>query len=118
MPLPVSKNISLYQGDSFDMKLRLRSMDSLGQPSNPIDLTGATAIAQIRDTAAASSVLTSFTITIPTSTEVGMVYLSLSPTQTASLTKGVYDLQITFADNSVRTLLAGSITVTPDVSRA
>lgn len=49
----------------------------------------------------------------------GTVTINLSPIETAALTwkSAVYDLEIVFGNGDVRRLLAGSVSVSPEVTR-
>jgi hypothetical protein len=76
----------------------------------------------------ARSTIASLTVLIELSTEnggivlgntTGTITLFLTPQQTAAInwTTGVYDLEINFNSNDTRKLLAGNITVIPEVTR-
>jgi hypothetical protein len=125
--IAASYNISLYQGDSYSVAFILR--DVLRDQSNvpilstsgnyvaglALNLSAATVTAQIRTTEDDPSVAASFTVVKDTNTT-GKVTLSLSPAQTSLLSIGRYDVQVTFADNSVLTVLRGAIKTTKDVT--
>jgi hypothetical protein len=118
MSLPVSKNLSIYQGDSYELKFTLYEKDINGEPGDPIDLTGAVATAEIRATAESGTVLAEFDGSHNSTG--GTVTLVLSPAETAALpaTGGVWDVQIEYTDGEVRTYLAGNVAVTKEVTRA
>ena len=111
---PGTYNITLYRGDTWTADIVLTDTVS----GSVLDLTGYSALAQIRATADAASAEASFA-SVLTELE-GKVTLTLSAAASAALTitSGVWDLQLTDASSAVRTYLAGSVTVTPDVSRA
>lgn len=114
--LPVSKNITVYQGDTFDLVFRLRNPDTSEGPGSYIDLTGCTAKAQVRSTEIDPTVLAEFTPTVDGVN--GQVSLRLSSTQTAGLAAGVWDVQLTFPDGTIKTYLKGTVTVVKEVTRA
>lgn len=113
MALPSEKNISLYQGDTFELLFRLKSGTSY------VDLTGATPTAQIRASADAASPIISFTAALTDQTATpGGVMLTLSAAQTSGLTaNGVWDVQLAYPDGSVKTYLKGTVTVVKEVTR-
>lgn len=121
---PATYDLTIYQGDTFRLPLRLRTQNPDGTFGDYIDLTGSTVKAQVRATTFATDVLAEFTAELLDQTVVdtkGSVLLSLDPTTTAGLltngAPGVWDVQITFADGSVKTYLRGSVTVVPQVTR-
>jgi len=103
-------NLALYRGDSYRWQARLWEDVAGGTPT---DLTGATAEAEIRDKSAGTHVaVLDCTVTPPNLVDVVM---------TADMwvdvpTKGVWDLQLTMLSGEVRTVLAGTVDVTPDVT--
>ena len=117
---PPTFNIEIYQGDTFSMFMRLRALDSNGDPGDYIDLTGSTAKAQIRANAAAVDPPDAeFTCTLGNQGTVpGSLFVELTHTQTAALTgNGVYDVQVTHADGRIRTYLAGTTTLIKEITR-
>lgn len=113
MALPASKNLTFYQGDSFSLKFRLKNPDT----DVYLDLAGCTPKAQVRANADDASVMVEFTAALGSNP--GEVVLSLTPVQTAALTlPGVWDVQLTFPDGSVRTYLAGTTKVVKEITRA
>lgn len=122
MALPVGKNLSIYKGDSYAFTFRLRARDLDGTPGEYVNLTGCTAKAQIRATEDSSTVIAEFDTEIPTQSgdDLGRVNISLPSATTggAGFVNGKWDVQITFTDGTVKTYLAGSVTVTKEVTRA
>jgi len=111
-------NLRIDQGATFREVITWNT----GTPPELVDLTGATARAQIRSTLGSSSVLLSLTTEnskIVLGDEDGTITLALSATETAALTwtTGVYDLEIVFADGTVRRLMAGKVKVVAEVTR-
>jgi len=122
--IPVSRNLTLYQGDTYSFTFRLRDLSPQGDPGNYVDLTGVTAKAQIRQSETTSAVAAEFTATIPDQTvaeDTGRVVLSLTPAETAALNltnnAGVWDVQLTFPDGTIKTYLRGAIRVIREVTR-
>lgn len=81
--------------------------------SIPADLTGATVKAEIREKSAG-------TIIVPLSATIvqpNLVNISITPIDYVTCpSKGVWDLQLTFADGKVQTPIAGAVTVEGDVT--
>jgi hypothetical protein len=82
--------ISVDQGSTYRRTITWKA----GTPAVPVDLTGCTAMLQMREKIESPAVL----------------YELISPA-------AVYDLEITFPDMSVRRLLSGSVSVSPEVTR-
>ena len=124
---PAQYDIQVYRGDYFELTLRLRGGELVGEgyvPGDYMDLTGWTPKAEIRTNEDASTPLASFTCQLLDQTQtgsVGGVYLFLPSAQSALLQvpTAVWDIQI--ADDStpprVFTYLRGKVTVTKDVTR-
>jgi len=121
MALPENRNLVIYKGDTFSLSFRLRQKQTSGAPGAYVDLTGCTPKAQIRATEDSTTVLQEFTATLGDQTNVdtvGQVNLVISSADTANLSPGVWDVQVTYPDNTVTTYLRGSVTVTKEVTRA
>lgn len=108
--VPETVDMNLYRGDDFAFQLTVTNADD-----TPADLTGETAEAQIRQTEdAADPPAATFTCTITTN----VITLSLSNTQTRTLPPtGRWDCQLVSSSGSIRTIVRGAVTVTPDVTR-
>lgn len=113
--IPANYNLTLYQGDEFEMVVRMRLAQAKVE-----DLTGLVGIAQIRATYDAP-VMASFTVTIMNqSTDKGKIRLFLPSSESASLVPGhaVYDLSLAQNDGAHRkTRLSGKVIIKPRVSR-
>jgi hypothetical protein len=107
---PGTYPLELYRGDTFQWRFTL--WDNPEQ-SDAVDLTGATVKAEIRDqTAGAVIVPLALTVTLP-----NIINATLSATACQGCpTAGVWDLQVTFPGAVVRTVLAGAVRTTPDVT--
>lgn len=111
-------SLKIDQGATFTKVVTWKT----GKPPVPVDLTGATARMQIRATLEAPEVLLELTTTnggITLGGVDGTVTLRIEATATAALTwrTGVYDLEVEFADHTVRRLLSGGVSVSPEVTR-
>jgi hypothetical protein len=107
---PQAVPLTLYRGDDFFLDLEVT--DPGGAAA---DLTGATAEAQIRASAADVAVLASFDATVTGN----VVSLHLPSVEAANLTTktAAWDCQLTDSDGIVSTLAAGPVTITADVTR-
>ena len=108
--MPGQLPFALYRGDTARWRFTLWLDTAKTQPA---DLTDATAKAQIRDKPAGAVI-----VALVCAVELPNV-VTAELTADASRTlpaKGVWDLQMTYADGSVVTILAGPVTVTPDVT--
>ena len=107
--LPQEVDLILYSGDDFSMTLTLTNPD--GSITN---LVGSTAKAQIRTTAADTTVQASFISSISNN----VITLNLTGVSSQNLVgKYVWDCQLTNASGAVRTPVAGTVTFTQDVTR-
>ncbi len=101
--------LRMYAGDDFHLRV-----DVYNKADRPVDLTGATAQAQIRFADEAASLVTEFI----TAVDGHSVHLHLAGTETATLPPGaVWDLQITFPNLTVLTIVRGTITLTTEVTK-
>lgn len=111
---PAAYNLTIVAGDSFSRSVTLKEQDG-----TPIDLTGYSALAQVRASASSDTVLATFTTAIDAPN--GAVTLSLDTTQTRALGSGaVWDLQLSLdasPTTATHTVIGGQVTVLPDVSR-
>jgi hypothetical protein len=106
--IPAAINLLVYAGDDLYLDL---SVTNVGAPA---DLTGYSAKAQIRATPADTAILATLTATIAGST----VHLHLVHTDAATLSgSAVWDCQLTDPIGNISTIAAGTVTVTPDVTR-
>lgn len=117
--IPGSKNLQLYQGDTFHMIVRLKRKDpDVGEVY--LDLTDCVVTAQIREVELSPSPLTEFTTTLLDQTDPdtrGGIAMNLDSSQTTTLIKSKYDLQVVWPDDDVKTYLRGDITIMAEVTR-
>jgi hypothetical protein len=110
--------LSIDQGATFTKTVTWKT----GKPAQPVDLTGCTARMQVRESIDADAVLLSLSTTdgrIALGGAAGTISLRVEAEETAAITwkAGVYDLEVEFADGTVRRLLSGSVSVSPEVTR-
>ena len=105
-------NLYIDQGADFSTTLSLT--DSNGDVLN---LTGYSAIGQLRKTFGSSTIAATFGTALTAST--GQVTLTLGDTVTTAITSGryVYDILLTDSSGDKTRILEGHATVTPSVSR-
>jgi len=108
-------NLTVYQGTTFKQKFEFFS--DLAK-TTPIDLTGSTIRAQIRQNYADASPLATFTVTNRDDTN-GIFYLELTDSVTAalSITTGFWDLEIVDTASVVNRYLKGSYTLDLEVTK-
>lgn len=106
-PMP----LELYRGDSASWQFRLFDDES---KTIPTDLTGVQAKSQIRDRSGGDKVTDlACTIALP---NVINVVLSAEDSRTMEFTRGFWDLQLTYTDGKVHTIVAGGVTITADIT--
>jgi hypothetical protein len=110
---PANLPLNIRIGDTETISVAIK--DSTGAPVN---ITGRTYAAQIRTTTDAATALATFSCSIVSGAD-GTLTATLSASTTAALTAGlgVWDLQET-SGTTVTTLLAGSVTISQDVTRS
>lgn len=111
-------SLKIDQGSTFNQLVTWKT----GTPAVAVDLTGCTARMQVRSKLESPVVLLSLTTEnggIALGGIAGTVTLNISAVATAAITwsSAVYDLEIVFANATVRRLLAGGVTVSPEVTR-
>jgi hypothetical protein len=113
--------IQIIQGETYTKIFPWKA----GSSSNlvtPVDLTGCTAKMQVRSKVSSPDVLLELSTQnskIVLGGITGEVKINLSAAETSSLTwtSGVYDLKIQFPDGSVRRLLSGTVSVSPEITK-
>lgn len=110
---PADYNLALYRGDTGRWRFVLWADAGKTQP---LDLTGATADAMIRDKVPSSTFAMHMDCTV---TEPNIIDMVLTSIQCSELpAKGVWDMQLTYPSGDVTTILKGSVAVTQDVTYA
>lgn len=112
MASPAELPITIRTGDTEQLTIYVKDTDG-----SPVDITGRTYSSQIRDTAASTAVLATFSCSVTNGTA-GVFACTLGTAITAALTAGqaVYDIQEN-ASGVVTTLLAGPAFIVQDVTR-
>jgi hypothetical protein len=110
--MPGNYPLKLYHGDSYEWQFKLW-LDT--GKTQPLDLTDATAKAEIRDKPGG---LTIFPLDCSISTNIVTVVLTAAMCTTLPIASNMaWDLQLTYATSgAVNTILAGAVTVTEDVT--
>ena len=106
-------DLVIDQGSGFAIDL---TITEAGSAKN---LTGYSGRAQLRSTHAASSTISSFSVTI-VNAGTGELKVEMSAATSTNLAAGryVYDLEIhTANDATVKRLIQGSVTINPEVTR-
>ena len=117
---PTTYNLALYEGDTVDFDVTYKEGDEGAEVG--IALTGSTLLCQIREDATDVATAAVFTVTADADqvTNPGLMNVVLDETNAELLTGGtayVYDLEITWANGNIQTIIRGAITVEPGVSR-
>jgi hypothetical protein len=108
-------NITINQGATFQKTLIYK--DHLGAPVDLTDVIDARA--QLRPVAN-SVTFVEFDVEVDAVPTSGKIHWSMSATNTASITAPftqVYDLEIEYLDGTVKRLLQGSATISPEVTK-
>jgi len=108
---PGSYPLALYRGDTYAWVFRLWSDDA---KTVPLDMVGVTAKAEIRNMPGGQIIMAlPCAVTQPNIID---VVLTVDLWADWTLRSAVWDLQLTYPDTSVFTVLAGPVTVDPDVT--
>ena len=105
-------NIYIDQGSDFTTVISLTDSNN-----DALNLTGYSAIAQIRKTYGSTTIAGTFTTSL--TTDSGQLTLSLTDVVTAAMTSGryVYDVLLTDGSGDKTRVLEGQAILTPGVSR-
>lgn len=107
---PGTRDLDLYRGDTYAHTV------TFTDGTDPVDVSGYSWLAQIRETTDSAAVVEAFTVDT-TNAATGVLVLRLSAAQAAELPRSArWDLQRT-AGGVVETILAGRVVTMPDVSR-
>jgi len=117
---PGEHNLSIYQGDTVSLEIQYLEGPTGAEVGKSLD--GSSTRCEVRTEPGSANVVASFTVT-PDADQVtnpGLLVIELAPADSAllSLTSYAYDLEITWSDGVVQTLIYGSIAVRKDVSKA
>jgi hypothetical protein len=108
--IPTKYDLHLYRGDSAGLQFKLWQDSS---KTVAVNLSGATVASEVRDKPSGSKIVPlTCTVTLP-----NIIDVTINAAVSAACPpKGVWDLQITYADGQVQTPVAGSVFVTADVT--
>ena len=123
MSAPTKVPLKIYQGATFFESWAWSTAPDESSAYTPVDLTGCTVRMQIRAKIEATTPLLTLTTEnggISLGGTAGTIELLIDADDTAALTwtSGVYDLEIVFPGGQVTRLTYGSVTVSPEVTRA
>ncbi|GAB6038219.1 hypothetical protein JCM15519_27780 [Fundidesulfovibrio butyratiphilus] len=106
-------DLRIDQGASFGLDIECQD-----ENSQPVNLAGYRAAAQIRYRHADDNAAAVFLCTV--NAELGVVNLDLNAAQTAALVRsvGVWDCELTAPDGTVSRLAEGKVAVSPEVTRS
>jgi hypothetical protein len=107
---PGKFDLNLYRGDTYAWDFSLWQDP---EQTVPVDLTGVIAKAEIREAPAGLSVIE---LVCSVSDNVVTVKIDVDAWSAGSKNKGVWDLQLTYLDGRVFTVLSGNVVVTADVT--
>jgi len=108
-------NITIEQGTTFSKTLIYKN--SSGTVVNLSDV--AEVRGQVRPSVA-STTFKNFTLTVDANPALGKIYWSMSATDTATLSAPAtqyYDIEIEYDNGTVKRILEGTVTVSPEVTR-
>jgi hypothetical protein len=109
---PGKYDLNIYKGDSYKWRFTLWAD---ADRTVPVDLTGATAAAEIRDRSG-GTVIVALELTFP-DPGINVIEAALSNVDSARCpAKALWDLQVTFPEGDVQTMVAGSVVTTADIT--
>jgi len=109
--MAASRDISIYQGDSYTHEARIKN-----SANTAINISGRTYAAQIKKSKGSDSIVASFTTTI-TNAANGILTFSMTSSNTANISSGIYYYDLEEINGSVvTTLMGGKVTVIGDIS--
>lgn len=110
MTLPEKLDLPLYRGDTERFQIKVWDDTAQTQPS---DLTGVTFKAEVRDKPGGANVLATLAVS---SSEPGVIDVVIDASMSGALTAGSWDLQLTYPSGDIKTIVAGKVKVTMDVT--
>lgn len=112
--LPATLPLALYRGDTYAWRFTLYADDAKTQPA---DLTGVTAKAEIRAfTGATPAIAMACVVTLPNIIDVKLPANAWSPMTLAKSGVAIWDLQLTYSSGEVKTIIRGDVTITGDIT--
>jgi len=107
--MALKANLVIDQGTTF-----ASSIEVLDENDNAVQLQNYVARGQMRKTYSSSNA-----VNFTTTTNTGMLVISLTASQTANIVAGryVYDVELVDSQNTVVRILEGIVTITPEVTK-
>lgn len=109
--IPSNYPLELYHGDSYQWQFKLWLDVAKTQP---LDLTGVVVKAEIRETSGSPNIF-ALTCTVALPNTIAMT-LPAPLCRTIPVAGHMWDCQLTFPDGNVNTILAGTVSITPDIT--
>lgn len=108
--MPANLPLQIYRGDTARWQFKLWANTD---KTDPVDLTNVTPKAEIRDKPSGTKISElNCDVQLP-----NIINATLDPATSRSLpAKGYWDLQLTYTSGDINTVLAGAVTVTPDIT--
>jgi hypothetical protein len=106
---PAKLDLVLYRRDDAQFQVQFLDVQGL-----VIDLSGASAVAQVRNDAGV--LLGSLAVTVDEVNDALVITIAKEEYTTWTWTTGVYDLQVTLGNGDVKTLASGNVTIKGDIS--
>jgi len=105
--------LDIYRGDSYRWQFRL--WEDVAK-TIPVDLDNVIAEAEIRDKPSGTKVTAMVcTVTVPNIID---IHLDAVKSSALTIAKGVWDLQLTYENEDVATVLVGAVNITADVTES
>lgn len=113
MALPATLPLALYRGDSYAWRFNCWADDDKTQPA---DLTGVTAKAEIRSAPGATPIINMpCTVALPNRIDMKLPAAAWGATLGKSGI-AIWDLQLTYPAGDVKTIVRGDVTITADIT--
>ena len=111
--LPANFSLTLYRGDSYSRKFKLWSDKD---KTKPVDLTGVTAKSEIKDQPDGKVVVEmDCSVELP---NIVNVKLEAENSKKLPLPTGSWDLELTYLNGDVRTIVFGPVNSTADITNS
>jgi hypothetical protein len=107
--LPAQVNLAIYAGDDFSFTLTATNPDN-----SAVDFTGAVISSQIRAQPGSSTIAATFTNSVAANVITLTLPAAISQTLSGVL---LWDIEVTYSTGQIHTLAAGTVSITPDVTR-